>query len=113
MKKVLYSALAAATAIAGVAATKATASNHRVSTYKYIPTTTYSQLAVQDVTNWTLVTTAPTCTNSQAACSFTSNQTTKHPSVGSITAIPGSLGTVAYVPQANTGAVLTPANKVK
>lgn len=72
MKKVLYSALAAVCAIAGVAASKA--NGHRVNNiFKYIgPANPASPNTVTATLNWTLVSSVPTaCTGSNYACDFT------------------------------------------
>jgi hypothetical protein len=62
MKKVLYSALAAACAIAGIAASKAEANKHRVTTtfyFRYLgPTVTPTTHDVTLTTNWTFTHTA-------------------------------------------------------
>ncbi|WP_133177612.1 hypothetical protein [Chitinophaga parva] len=102
MKKVLYSALALAAAIGGVAATKA--NTHRVATYyfKLIPSASTSvQHDVTLTTNWTLTNATPSCSGTAQACTLGSNTAptvsgVRHlptiPSLKKITAVTGAPG---------------------
>lgn len=85
MKKVLYSALAIATAIGGVAATKA--NSHRVSSnyFKLItgvsPTSAH---ALTTTTNWTF-TSSPSCgIGTDAACSLGSDAAVKNVTISGV-----------------------------
>lgn len=79
MKKVIYSGLAIATAIAGIAASKAN-SNHRADNFfKYIGPTSAAtpSTAITTLSNWTLTTSATVnaCAGATIACGVDASST--------------------------------------
>lgn len=101
MKKILYSALAVATAIAGVAATKANNHNTRVAAhyFKLITGVTPStQHNVTLTTNWTLTNTPSCVSGSAEVCVLGSNESVF---------VVGSGSTARHLPTIPAGETIT------